>query len=104
MTDQDVLDFGSGYSGRWLGWSPDRDIPSNAERYAGIADIEKAMLLITCPHGDGGIHVDVPGVKEVFGDHVWHVESWDPLTISPSIHRLECGCHGFIREGKWVSA
>lgn len=33
----------------------------------------------------------------------WTVESWDPLTISPSL-LCHCGDHGFIREGKWVRA
>jgi len=34
----------------------------------------------------------------------WTVESWFPLTLSPSILCLRCGDHGFIRDGKWVSA
>lgn len=38
--------------------------------------------------------------------HGWKVESWEPLTLSPSLlcMRKECGTHGFIREGKWVPA
>lgn len=98
------IDLGSGYSARWLGWHPDRAIQANAERYKDVPDIEKACLLIICPHGEGGIHVDTPEVRTVFGDHVWQVESWEPLTLSPSIHRLECGCHGHIRENKWIPA
>lgn len=40
----------------------------------------------------------------------WKVESWDPLTLSPSIRCTagpkgqECGEHGWIREGRWVKA
>lgn len=34
----------------------------------------------------------------------WHVESANPLTLSPSILCRSCGNHGFIREGKWVPA
>lgn len=34
----------------------------------------------------------------------WVIEQRNPLTLSPSIHCLECGCHGFIREGRWVPA
>lgn len=105
MSDES-LDFGSGYSGRFIGWHPDRSIPANAERYEGLGDVDRAMLLLTCPHGDGGIHLDT--MRDVLAlsgsDHYWRVESWDPLTLSPSIHRLECGCHGFIREGRWVAA
>lgn len=34
----------------------------------------------------------------------WTVESYDPLTLSPSLLCTVCGHHGYIREGKWVSA
>lgn len=34
---------------------------------------------------------------------VWTVESWDPLTISPSVLAKGCGLHGFIRNGRWES-
>ena len=31
----------------------------------------------------------------------WSVESYDPLTVSPSL-LCSCGDHGFIRDGRWV--
>lgn len=36
----------------------------------------------------------------------WEVESYDPLTLSPSIvcTMPNCGHHGFIRNGRWVPA
>lgn len=34
----------------------------------------------------------------------WEVQSFEPLTISPSLLCRACGDHGFIREGKWVKA
>jgi len=34
----------------------------------------------------------------------WKLEQREPLTISPSLLCGSCGHHGFIREGKWVSA
>jgi hypothetical protein len=34
----------------------------------------------------------------------WTVERANPLTLSPSILCRSCGNHGFIREGRWVSA
>lgn len=34
---------------------------------------------------------------------LWTLESWDPLTISPSLLCLSCRSHGFIRAGKWVA-
>lgn len=101
----DSIDLGNGYSAQWLIWSPDRSIPANAERYKDIPDIEHALLLIKCPHGEGGITVDTPETRNVFPNGpFWTVESWEPLTLSPSILKHECGCHGFIREGKWVNA
>jgi hypothetical protein len=33
----------------------------------------------------------------------WTVESWESLTISPSV-LCSCGDHGFIREGRWIPA
>jgi len=97
------LDFGSGYSGRWIGWYPDRELNP---QYKDLPDLDRAVLLITCPHGrDSGIPVHPPKYNEIFGrKNTWTVESWEPLTISPSILRKACGCHGFIREGKWVPA
>ena len=105
------IDIGDGHILRYFSWAPDRSIPSNAERYKGIPDIEKAGARIVHPAKDSGepcrsaIHFDVPGAKEVFGGaaHVWQVESWEPLTVSPSI-LCSCGDHGFIRGGKWVKA
>lgn len=34
----------------------------------------------------------------------WIVESTDPLTVSPSINCLNCGTHGWWRDGQWVGA
>jgi hypothetical protein len=38
------------------------------------------------------------------GPNPWTLEKLDPITISPSLLRTDCGDHGFIREGKWVPA
>jgi hypothetical protein len=32
----------------------------------------------------------------------WTVESFDPLTISPSVLCTVCNHHGYIRDGRWV--
>lgn len=32
------------------------------------------------------------------------IVSADPLTVSPSILCVDCGLHGFIRAGHWISA
>lgn len=104
------IDFGNGCTGYWLGWSPDRSIPSNAQRYAGISDIEKCCLQLDhkTPSGEpcvGMVTVEHPGSREVFPKPhaLWQVKSWEPLTLTPSV-LCGCGWHGFITGGKWVSA
>lgn len=105
-------DIGHGHSIQPFGWSPDRSIPANAERFAGIADIEKVGIVINHPVPDGKdcqgvavIHFDTPEVRTVFpASHCWQVLSWEPLTVSPSILCMACGDHGWIKEGRWVPA
>ena len=72
---------------------------------------DRAGLLHEHPTGNGderhvgGIMFDLPGVADNFPDKpLWTVEQWDSLTISPSIHCLDCGHHGWIRDGEWVPA
>ena len=33
----------------------------------------------------------------------WDLIKLNPLTLAPSILRRECGVHGWIRGGRWVS-
>lgn len=33
----------------------------------------------------------------------WQIVQAEPLTVRPSILIRDCGCHGFIVEGKWES-
>ncbi len=47
--------------------------------------------------------------RKVFPDNqYWAVESWEPLTVSPSLlctpDKGGCGDHGFIKQGRWVLA
>lgn len=35
-------------------------------------------------------------------DSVWQVQSFEPLTVSPSLLCRGCGDHGFITNGRWV--
>jgi hypothetical protein len=112
MTDKnETIDLGDNVTGRWLGWSPDRSIQSNADLYAGIDDIEKCCLVLThlmpdgvTPH-EGIVTVDTsPSTIKVFPRHpMWQVHSWEPLTLTPSV-LCSCGWHGFITNGKWVRA
>lgn len=51
----------------------------------------------------GYVPFDVASEIRTGGDH-WTIESWDPLTLSPSLLCRTCGNHGFIRRGVWVPA
>lgn len=98
---RNTYDLGGGYSYRFLAWSPDRKL--NPQFHESThPDVEKCGIIMTCPHGNGGIHFIIPG-HPLFQDG-WTVISLDPLTLTPSLDRKECGCHGFITDGKWISA
>jgi hypothetical protein len=106
------MDFGSGVTGRFHGWMPDRSIEAIRARYEGLADIDKVGMSFNHPRKDGGngrcggfVTFDLPGVRGLFPNHaLWTVESWEPLTLSPSLLCRTCGRHGFIRQGRWVEA
>lgn len=51
----------------------------------------------------GSITFDLPEAQRFGARHQWTVESWLPLTLSPSLH-CHCGDHGFIRDGSWHRA
>jgi hypothetical protein len=34
----------------------------------------------------------------------WDVQSWEPLTLTPSLLCRACGDHGHITNGKWVKS
>lgn len=39
---------------------------------------------------------------EIMPNSVWTMTSEDPLTVTPSIHNIRCGCHGWITDDKWI--
>lgn len=101
----ELIDLGSDHKMYYIGWSPDRELNP---QYEGIPDIPKFGIVIEhfSPQGvrcAGGVNFDLPEVRAITKQAVWQVESWEPLTISPSV-LCSCGDHGFIREGKWVTA
>jgi hypothetical protein len=104
MTSQ-AIDLGSDHSITIAVWDPDLKLNPMAEKYR--ADLPlKCTGLVThkTPDGkncDGAITFDSPIAREVFDGPFWTVESWDPLTLSPSL-LCHCGDHGFIKHGKWV--
>jgi hypothetical protein len=117
------LDLGDGHSLIWMTWAPDLNlnpqyvgIPplSSGEHYGAI--IRHSPGPNQQPHHaeffgpgvcEGGIVFDTPTTQVLDAMHGasarWQVESWDPLTISPSV-LCDCGDHGFIRAGRWVAA
>ena len=104
----DNIDLGSGHSFRWFGWSPDRscnpdtlDLPDLwragiTERHMrpdGVTPCLGVLHFRLEPHFSR-LWPEVPG---------WTVESFEPLTISPSV-LCNCGVHGFIKNGRWSDA
>jgi len=90
---------------RFFSWSPDRELNP---QYDGIPDDPKNGAIIAHKNSqgeycEGAIRFDTETNKALGQEKVWKVESWEPLTLSPSL-LCHCGDHGFIREGKWVSA
>lgn len=106
------LDIGSGHKVKFYSWSPDRELNP---QYADMPDIDRCGLLdehVSVSGWDAGerhcgsVMFELPEVRTVpalVDGALWQVQSFDPLTISPS---LLCGCgdHGFIRDGLWVPA
>ena len=45
-----------------------------------------------------------PGWIPFEGPQAWQLLKLEPLTLSPSLLCRSCGHHGFVREGRWVSA
>ena len=101
----ELIDLGSDHKMYYVGWSPDRELNP---QYKDVPDIPKFGINIEhlTPQGVGcvgSVTFDLPEVRALTKHAVWQVESWEPLTISPSV-LCSCGDHGFIREGKWVKA
>lgn len=79
--------------------------------FTGSYGHERARFDYTHPRPDGqgqcagGGWLDLPGVAADFPESPrWTVESWEPLTLSPSLLCRGCGRHGFVRDGRWVPA
>jgi hypothetical protein len=90
----DVIDFGDNVYGLFQG------------RH-GYPDGVRVGMFVSHrrPSGEeccGSVQFDVPEAEGLKGPR-WQVESWDPLTISPSILCGSCGHHGYIRQGRWES-
>lgn len=108
------IDFGSGVIGRYFVWDPELDINPQYQKWADQLPVNPAGLILDHPDQrdpsktcTSSVNFNVPVFREVCKAPMWEVESFDPLTLSPSIHCVldwgGCGLHGFIRAGKWES-
>lgn len=113
---REPIDLGHGHTLRFTSWSPDRALNP---QYAEVLDVERWGAIVGHPVGphpivataqssgycEGAITFDGPVQRQVSEPNrpMWTVESWEPLTLSPSL-LCACGDHGFIRDGRWVPA
>jgi hypothetical protein len=100
-------DLGSDHSIQIAVWDPDLNLnPGLAVHFGQLPAKVSGIVTHKLPDGSecqGSITFDVPLARLFFKGPFWTVESWDPLTLSPSL-RCHCGDHGFIRNGEWVKA
>jgi hypothetical protein len=103
----DVIDLGHDHRLRFVGWAPDRELNPQFE---GIPDVERYAAIVEhqTPTGEecaGGVTFDGEIARRIEpGKAMWTVESWESLTLSPSLLCMRCGDHGFVRDGRWVVA
>jgi hypothetical protein len=101
------IDLGHGHVIRYADWDPDLDLnPQYAHLSGQLPARVSAIVTHKTPDGgecEGIITFDTPVARAQFTGPFWTVESWEPLTLSPSL-ACHCGDHGFIRQGRWVTA
>ena len=113
LDDKDRTDLGSGHSIMIAVWDPDLELNPDCVKYKDnlplkCSGIIRHQLPGVNPGTQGGycegvVTFDSPIAREVFSGPFWTVESWNQLTLSPSILCRSCGDHGYIKQGKWVS-
>lgn len=104
--DVAYTDIGHGVRIAFAGWHPDRDLNPHT---AHLPDVDKYALLLDHQCGDrrvaNGCTLDSEVSRELdAGRPRWEVQSWEPLTLHPSLLCRSCGLHGWIRDGAWIPA
>lgn len=109
----DEVDLGDGHWLRYTVWNPDLDLNPQFAHLANLIreqPVIGAIIRHLCKT-ESGIHEGGIQFKTELTDAIpkfgatWTVESWEPLTISPSLlSHCPCNDHGFIKQGKWVRA
>ena len=107
------LDLGEDHTLTFADWNPDLDLNPQYRDIAGqlparATGIVRHKLPAVNPgtHGgycEGAITFDTPLTRAHFNGPYWTVHSWEPLTLTPSL-LCHCGDHGFITNGRWVTA
>lgn len=99
-----MIDLGDNHFIEFIAFAPDRELNP---QLAHLPDDERCGATVTHNRKDGSsICESYIGLNRQLNTEqaCWTVESWEPLTLSPSLLCTACGDHGFIREGKWVRA
>ena len=99
------IDLGHDHHLRYVGWRPDRALNP---QYEHLEDEERTGAIVSHLLPDdspceGFVHFDTPVNRALGHEPRWTVESWEPLTLAPSL-LCSCGDHGFVRDGQWVAA
>jgi hypothetical protein len=110
-----TIDLGAGVRLELIRWDPDKElnpqyahlnIPEGGVLWGGILKhpLPAGQVGQTGSPGEcqGGIAFDFPWIPQSRQPR-WTVESFWPLTLSPSI-LCGCGFHGFVRQNRWVAA
>lgn len=103
----DPFELGHGHIAEYTSWAPDRSVNP---QYKDLPDVERYGLLIkhSTPEGNmcmSGLVFESDVAEKISPDSAkWTVESWMPLTVSPSILCRQCGDHGWLKEGRWIPA
>lgn len=102
----EFTDVGHGHSIAYTSWRPDRDLNP---QYKDLRDVERYGLTIKHTNAGGflcmgSVVFEGPVADEVSPDAPkWAVESWQPLSLSPSIS-CHCGDQGYLKNGYWIPA
>jgi hypothetical protein len=105
--DAELTDIGHGVAYVFTAWAPDRELNP---QHDGVPDVDRFGLLYrhAAPDGSecgGSVTFDSETARKIAPKTPkWTVESWEPLTLSPSLLCNGCGHHGWIKNGRWVEA
>jgi hypothetical protein len=98
--ETEYVDIGGGHSIKFVKYEGDPHAGLN-DKHKRPDNGEPCMGFITFAGSTWAKEFTKDGVCSI---EVWDVQSFNPLTMSPSLLCLACGDHGFIENGKWRKA